>query len=66
MNDKESKALQLTTDLWAAVVAMNNEDELHRDLINDMRHHIHAIQALIMARPEIRKHGIYHSDDSII
>jgi hypothetical protein len=55
MTDKETKALLITSKLWNQLVAMDKEDVINEDTINDLRFHIHAIQNIILARPQIRK-----------
>lgn len=55
MKEEESKALRLSVELWNQLIQMHNAEVFNEDMINDYRFHIHAIQALIMARPEIRK-----------
>lgn len=55
MNEIEIKAFNASATLWAFLVEMDSKEKLNDDIINNFRFHIQAIQALIMARPEIRK-----------
>jgi len=52
MNREEKKAMELSAELWNQFRQL---PELHQDDIHEFRFHIHAIQNMIMARPEQRK-----------
>ena len=55
MNEIEQTALHTSAVLWSKLLHMHVQENLNDDILKDFRYHIHAIQALIMARPEIRK-----------
>ena len=52
MTPQENKVLDISADLWNEFVKL---PMLHKDDNNEFRFHIHAIQNMIMARPQQRK-----------
>ena len=51
LNEKEQTAMDLTVQLWSALVALDTE---HPDDIHEHRRDIHSIQNRIAARPTLR------------
>lgn len=55
LNDKEQKAIDLTVQLWNALLALDTE---HPDDINEHLSNIHDIQNRIASRPVFRAMNI--------
>lgn len=51
LDDKEKKAMDLTVQLWTALLELETE---HPDDIHEHRRDIHCIQNRIAARPTLR------------
>ncbi len=62
MNNKEKRVLQLTSELWNAILEL---EQYHPDDINALRFHIHGIQNTIMSREAIRNNpGLFLMKES--
>lgn len=59
VKSKQEVCLSLTADLWNSMQGILIEDGLHPDDMNDLRHHIHAIQNILYTQLYIKKHGKY-------
>lgn len=55
MTEQEQKVLDLSASLWNSFIKLNEQDFVHPDEVNEFRFHIHALQNMILARPEIKK-----------
>ena len=53
LTEKEAKALDLTRQLWNAILEIEAEHSLHPDDIHEHRRDIHNIQNRILARNSI-------------
>lgn len=56
---KQEICLSLTANLWNEMQSILSEDSIHPDDMNDMRHHIHAIQNILYTQLYIKRHGEY-------
>ncbi|MCY4781700.1 hypothetical protein ORI89_18765 [Sphingobacterium sp. UT-1RO-CII-1] len=54
---KQEICLDITADLWNSMQTILIDDGLHPDDMNDLRHHIHAIQNILYTQLYIKKHG---------
>lgn len=50
LTEKERKALDLTNQLWNALIEIEDEHKMHPDEIHEHRRDVHDIQTRIMAR----------------
>lgn len=53
----QENCLKLTGDLWNELQSILAIDDVHPDDMNDLRHHIHAIQNILYTQLYIKKHG---------
>lgn len=51
MNEEEKRAIAASAELWNAFMKL---EKYHPDDVQDVRFHIHAIQAIIMSREAVR------------
>ena len=51
MNEEEKRAITASAELWNAFMKL---EQYHPDDVQDVRFHIHAIQAIIMSREAVR------------
>lgn len=51
MNEEEKNAIAASAELWNAFLKL---EKYHPDDVQDVRFHIHAIQAIIMSREAVR------------
>lgn len=55
MTDLENKILELTKDTWNSFIELPIIDpNIHKDDTDDFRHHLHALQNIILSREGLR------------
>jgi hypothetical protein len=50
MTEQEQAVLQKLAEVWNEFLKL---EQCHNDEVNDFRFHIHALQAMVLARPKI-------------